>query len=93
MTSSHLALELQRKPSTSMCNKHITHIKSDEVLQNKFVVTLYNSEHVQHVDAASETKGEETTDERYWRYVNSSMSDVSQPELWMEIQSEGRGDH
>ena len=40
---------------------------------------------VQQVDSASET---ETPDERYWRYVNSSYSDVSEPDMWLEIQKE-----
>ena len=46
-----------------------------------------NAENVEQTDEAS-TEGEETNEERYWRYVNSSLSDVSQPDLWMEIQNE-----
>ena len=30
----------------------------------------------------------ETQEERYWRYVNSSYSDVSEPDVWMEVHSE-----
>ena len=35
-----------------------------------------NAENVDQVDNASETEGEETNEERYYRYVNSNMKDV-----------------
>ena len=37
---------------------------------------------------SSETDGEETEGEQYYRHVNSNLSDVSQPDLWMEIHNE-----
>ena len=40
------------------------------------------------MEISSETDGEETEQEQYWRYVNSDYSDVSRPDLWWEIHNE-----
>ena len=45
-------------------------------------------DNAESMEISSETGGEEIEGERCYRYVNSSLSDVSQPDLRMEIHNE-----